>query len=95
MAQYGDKKSMKLLLDYCVLDVLTLEDLYLKIRPLITDHPNLGKHSEGNDPRTQCTVCGSYDSQSRGTRRIKLYEVFRRQCNGCGSFFESHRVKLK
>lgn len=94
-AQYGDKKSMKILLDYCVDDVLTLEELYLKIRPLITDHPHVSGHVDGNDPRTQCTCCGSYCSQARGTRRTRLYEVYRRSCNVCGSFFESFRKKLK
>lgn len=94
-AQYGNRKSMKILLDYCVDDVLTLEDLYVKIRPLITDHPHVARHSDGNDPRTQCTACGSYSSQGRGTRRTRIFQIFRRSCNSCGTFFESHRVKLK
>jgi uncharacterized protein YprB with RNaseH-like and TPR domain len=94
-AQFGDKKSMKILLDYNVKDVLTLEELYLKIRPLISDHPHVAAHASGNDPRTQCTVCGAHDSQSRGTRRTRLFEIHRRSCNQCGSFFEAFRKKLK
>lgn len=94
-AQYGDKKSMKLLQDYCIDDVKALEELYLKIRPLITDHPHVAPAIDGNDPRTQCTTCGSYDSQSRGTRRTRQYAIARRSCNNCGSFFESFRKKLK
>lgn len=94
-AQYGERKSMKILLDYCVKDVQTLEELYVKIRPLITDHPHVTASVEGNDPRTQCTTCGSYDSQSRGTRRTRQYQIFRRCCSNCGSFFESSRKKLK
>jgi uncharacterized protein YprB with RNaseH-like and TPR domain len=94
-AQYGDRKSMSILLDYNVDDVLSLEQAYLKMRPLMVDHPHVARHTAGNDPRSQCTVCGSYSSTSRGSRRIKLFEVFRRSCNACGTFFESHRVKLK
>lgn len=94
-AQFGDRKSMKILLDYNVDDVLSLEEAYLKMRPLITDHPHVARHADGNDPKSQCTACGSYDSQSRGTRRTRLYEIHRRSCTACGSFFESHRVKLQ
>lgn len=94
-AQYGNKKSMKLLLDYCSKDVIALEELYIKIRGLITDHPHVGTHIKGSDPRGQCIACGSNSSQSRGSRRTRLYEIYRRSCNKCGSFFESHRMKLK
>lgn len=95
MAQYGHRKSMNILLEYNVDDVLSLEQAYLKMRPLITDHPSVARHTDGNDPGSQCRTCGSYSSQARGSRRTKLYEVFRRSCNSCGSFFESHRRKLK
>lgn len=94
-ALFGCRRSLSEILKYCEQDVLSLEEKYLKMRPLITDHPHVARHTDGNDPRTQCTACGSYDSQSRGTRRTRLFEIFRRSCNNCKSFFESHRVKLR
>jgi len=94
-AAYGDRKSMRLLLDYNVDDVLSLEQAYIKMRPLIVDHPHVARHTDGNDPKSQCTACGSYSSQSRGTRRTRTYLIYRRACTDCGSFFESHRTKLR
>ena len=46
----GDPKAIKKATEYCVDDVLGLEDLYLKIRPWMRTHPNLGVFAEMYQP---------------------------------------------
>lgn len=52
----GDEESLQYMLEYNKMDVAILEEVYLRLRPWIKNHPNMG-NLEGN--RCACAYCGS------------------------------------
>lgn len=78
----GSKVYLKKMLEYNLIDVHVLEELYLKIRPWISNHPDMnvfsidGKvcHNCGND---HLDWCGKY------TTPKNAYKAFR--CQRCGA----------
>lgn len=53
----GDNKALAEMEVYNRHDVELLEEVYIKLRPWIKGHPNLGTYVEESTPR--CAVCGS------------------------------------
>ena len=98
-AQYGDTKAMNKILEYCINDVLVLEELYLKLRPLIRNHPYVANNPEATDEerRIMCPSCGSLKTHGHGSRFTKLFKVFRRRCaeGTCATVFEERRQRVK
>lgn len=82
----GNPQSWKEMLTYNKQDVLLLEKVYLKLRPWITNHPNLNNYSD--NPLAACPKCHSYKVQSRGT--VKIGDLIRRryQCQTCSGWFK-------
>jgi hypothetical protein len=83
----GDDKSLAYMEEYNKEDVRLLEDVYLKLRPWIKGHPNLGLYVESDG--VVCPNCGSEDVQWTGKfyfTQTGKYETF--QCN-CGAFGRS------
>lgn len=80
----GDKDALQKMETYNIEDVKILEETYLKIRPWIQPHPNLGLHiGEGVEC---CPSCGSDHLNWGGTPYRTMaaeYESFR--CGQCGS----------
>ena len=79
----GNKDALDRMVEYNKYDVELLESVYLKVRPWIQGHPNLGLYLETDKP--VCPNCGSHLLQDAGyyytsTNRYKLY-----QCE-CGAF---------
>jgi len=93
LAQYGDKAAITELLKYNVNDIKVLEEVYYGLRPLMRNHPYLGRPVPGNSA-LRCPSCGNAHTKSHDSRRTKTFEVFRRRCNKCGCAYESHRKKL-
>lgn len=85
----GDEKAQLRMAKYCGQDVVMTEQLYLKIRPFIKNHPHFGKVGA-----TACGACGSYHVQSRGTRRTRAFTIQRLQCITCGSWQDGKRTKV-
>lgn len=85
----GDKDARERMSDYCARDVDLLEDLYMKIRPYIYDHPFLGEIQAGG-----CGVCGSHKTQKRGFSRTRCYITQRLQCQDCGAWQSGARKKV-
>jgi hypothetical protein len=89
-ASQGDAKSIKELARYNKGDIPPLEDLYLRLRPYMTSHPNWNLHS--NKPC--CPKCGGTNYQSRGVQRYGVSMFQRYRCNDCGTWFrEKHSLK--
>jgi predicted RNA-binding Zn-ribbon protein involved in translation (DUF1610 family) len=67
-------------------DVLATEKVYLKLRPWITDHPNIGTFMESDKPH--CPKCGSDEVIGRnGFRSVKQQGTYKRyQCKKCGGW---------
>lgn len=78
-----DKDAMRLMAKYCMQDVVLLEKVFKKLKPLLTQLPNknlwTGKtHS--------CPNCGSDNVQKRGRYVTKENAHQRYQCQDCGSW---------
>lgn len=92
----GREESLLRLLNYNKKDVEILEQVYLKMRPWIKNHPNVNVIT--NSPVPVCTHCGSkhitpVEEGSYNTQAYK-YPVYR--CQDCGAIFRSKdKVSLK
>ena len=76
----GNKAAMAYIAEHCRLDCLVLEEVYLRLRPLMTNHPR------GVANATECHACGSKRMMSNGWRRTAT-KVYRRvQCKDCGAW---------
>lgn len=84
-----DDKSWRMMLKYNKNDVLLLEELYLRLLPYITNHPNLNIFTEING----CPNCMSSNVHKRGVKMGLIRAVQRFQCQDCGSW--SHGESLK
>ena len=80
----GDKKSWMHMKKYNKKDVTTLEELYLKLLPWMTQHPNMNLLENKIDA---CPKCGSYHIQSRGYQKSNVATYRRLQCCECGGWF--------
>ena len=78
----GDKKSWNKMVKYCKRDVLLLEKVYLKLRPYMASHTNLGVYTN----RPVCAKCGSGRTIYRGFSVTNAGKFRRFQCNKCGGW---------
>lgn len=53
----GEQEAIDYMSKYCDKDVLILERVYIKLRPWIKNHPNVGLYTNANTPI--CPHCGS------------------------------------
>jgi hypothetical protein len=77
-------KAWKEMLAYCATDVIATEHVYIRQRPWIRKHPNIGAYIEDKDPR--CTTCGSKHLQSRGSETTQQGKYARYHCQDCGAW---------
>ena len=78
----GDTKALKKMERYNKHDVIGLEQMYLKLRPYMTGHPNIAVMMEEN----VCSTCGSDSLNNVGKYYFtgsSKYELY--YCNGCMS----------
>lgn len=78
----GHRPSMDYIVEHNRRDVLVLEEAYLRLRPLVLDHPNRGLI----DGRGGCSVCGAERLQKRGYHVTRTRKYQRYQCRECGSW---------
>lgn len=76
------KEAWKKMMKYNIQDVVLLEQVYLRMLPYITNHPNYGLYI---GERSVCPNCGSKQLQSRGVKKGKRQWY----CNDCGSWHTS------
>lgn len=78
----GDKKSLEYMLNYNIKDVLILEQVYIKLRPWIKNHPSSGLYT---DLQNTCSICGSSNiilDEHYIYTNVNKYRVVR--CLDCG-----------
>ena len=68
-------------------DVVATEKVYLKLRPFIVGHPNVGNYDD-NEERV-CPKCGSHKLQQRGFSVTQTGKYARFQCTSCGGWSRS------
>jgi RNase H-like protein len=88
----GNPLAWKEMAKYNKADVLSLEELYLVLRPWISDHPNHGLFVEDAEPC--CNRCGSTKLHRRGSYRTALSRYARFQCLGCGGWLRGRAAEL-
>lgn len=79
----GDESALIEMETYNRNDVKILEELYLKIRPWIPSHPNVGIYI--NSDATMCPACGSEDITKSGAYYTTVSEFDTYRCNACGA----------
>ena len=88
----GDKKALNNMDEYCQGDVVATEDLYFKLRPYITGHPNLALYFDDVDSR--CPNCGSEDLKNEGYYYTPAGKWASLRCVICGSLSRSKNNEL-
>ena len=93
----GDPEAWAVMRHYNAGDIELLERIYLRLRPFISNHPNLnaieGKELSKNE--VSCQVCQSTNTVKRGFSTTKLGRYQRYQCNECASWFSGQYERLK
>lgn len=75
----GDDSVIPKMARYCRMDVQVLEEIYLKLRPLIVNYPEFRN-------RGVCLHCKSTHLQKRGLIILKTKTKERLQCQNCGAW---------
>ena len=81
--KHGEEKALNEMEKYNKKDVTILEELYLKIRPWIKSHPNVGLFINSDKP--VCPYCGSPEVESDGKYYYTMtgkYATY--TCKKCG-----------
>jgi hypothetical protein len=85
----GDLRAFNKMLAYNKQDVVLLEKIYLKLRPYMTNHPNVNVLDETSDC---CPTCGSFKIQKRGFGLTVGGKYQRYQCTSCGSWSKGKSI---
>lgn len=80
----GDRRKMNEIVKHCKIDVEVLENVYLKLRPVIKAHPNVAIGCFPPHEGEHCPACGSAKLQKRGFRIARTGRAQRYHCQNCG-----------
>jgi hypothetical protein len=69
---------------YNIRDIIATEKVYLRLRPWIDGHPNVGAYSESD--LQICPKCGSDQLQRRGDAVSQAGKYARYMCKGCAGW---------
>lgn len=78
-------KAWKVMKQYNVQDVLTLEEVYLQLRPWAREHPNVTVEQEDTSD-FRCPKCGSIHIQLRGYTFTNSSKYHKYVCKDCGGW---------
>lgn len=79
----GNDEAWDEMRDYNIADVVSLEELYLRLRPYMKNHPNVVRSNE----EVRCAKCGSSNIQYRGYYYTRAGLCYRRfVCLDCGGW---------
>ena len=97
LAYHGHKKSLDDMVEYNIGDVLATEGCYLKMLPLIKNHPFAGAGAAAimdEHINYVCPNCTSDVQQRRGVRRTRCFAIRRLHCQSCGLWHDGKRSKV-
>jgi DNA polymerase elongation subunit (family B) len=89
-AAAGHKPSLRYIEDHCLADIEALADTYIRLRPLMTRHPNVNIAALNLMGLDACPNCGAgAERLQRRGRYVSLARVCARfQCQSCGSWHQ-------
>lgn len=81
----GNEEAWQEMREYNIQDIVSLEELYLKMRPWMSSHPivNLANTPKGEH---HCPKCGSTHVHKRGFATTNAGVYQRYVCNDCGGW---------
>jgi hypothetical protein len=84
------RKTLRLMKRYTVKDVELLEKIYLRFRPWISNHPNLGDYAQvdGVCPKCESKNVTPYGSSARRHGRVRAF-----RCLDCGGRCNENTLK--
>lgn len=83
-ARAGHRPSLEYVYAHGLQDVVVTRDVYNVVRPLVTDHPNVGVMNGITDG---CSVCGVKGKMQKRGRSISNRRIRQRyQCQNCGAW---------
>lgn len=83
----GNPEAWEEMKEYNIQDIISLEELYLKLRPWMTEHPNLGNFQDNDEYDTPvCPKCGGKHMIKRGVQRTQVGQYQRYRCLDCGGW---------
>ena len=83
-AAAGDKEAIKQVVRHCKADVLVLEEVFIKLRPLMKEEPARGLLVDVGGGT--CISCGSAHLHRRGWKVAKSRRFRQLQCQDCGKW---------
>jgi predicted RNA-binding Zn-ribbon protein involved in translation (DUF1610 family) len=83
----GNPKAWAAMRKYNIPDIESCEQVYLKLRPWITGHPNVAIYSDGEE--LACPVCGGHHMRQDGHSYTNVGQYLRYQCDDCGAWSRS------
>lgn len=86
----GNPRAWARMKRYNKLDIPPLEELYLRLRPWMTNHPSVAILSDKPDG---CPKCGHTVLQSRGSSVTSTGKKQRYQCQGCGGWSYGRKIE--
>ena len=89
----GNEDAWRKMIEYNVVDVEVLEEVYLKLRPFDKRHPNLALYYPATEHR--CVKCGSTDlelTDKKAYTSLSEFNVYK--CNGCGTHIRNRQNNL-
>ena len=89
MSKKPKRKTIKLMKEYNDQDVNLLEKVYLRMRPFMASHPNLG---DLNQIDGVCPKCLSKDLKLEGTHARRNGRVQSFSCNNCGGWCNDNSI---
>lgn len=82
----GNDEAWDEMRTYNVQDVITLEEIYIRLRPYMKNHPNIA-HRQKDGVEVYCPKCGSSNIQYRGYYYTRSGIAYRRfVCKDCGGW---------
>lgn len=85
---FGNAHAIQNIVQYNEQDIRMQEALYEKLRPYITNHPNLNVMEDREDG---CPKCGSMSFHRDGYRYTNAGKYQSYECNNCGGYFQGKK----
>lgn len=87
-ATQGDKPAIEKMAKYNKGDIPPLEQLYLKLKPYMKNHPNMNVFQD----KPGCPRCGGTHIRRKGFEYSKTGKFQKYQCCSCGVWFQGKKV---